>query len=529
MAWRGATAGGQWKFPLIFTGDDVGEDLRVDCDVCVVGSGPGGAVLALALVEKGLHVVMLEEGSHKTRRDFDLTEATAFPALYQDHGNRATDDLAILILQGRSVGGGTTVNWCSSFRPPPRVLTHWQERYGLEHLTEEALRPHFEALERRLHIAEWPLERMNSNNRKLWEGLGALGYARDLIRRNVHNCANLGYCGLGCPIDAKQSMGVTLIPDAVEKGLVVYANAWARRLVHSGGRVSAVEAEVSDPATDLPKGVTLTVHARVTAVCGGAINSPALLLRSELNGGGRVGQRTFLHPVVVSTAEYDEPIEPWSGAPQSVSSHHFAERGPGQVGFFLEVAPALPMLSAVNTTGFGVEHRAQMARLPFSGNVIGIAVDGLLGAEDAGGTVRLHRTSPRRVHVDYPIRAPYPEAFHAAMREMARIQFAAGAKIVRSLQMPAQEMKSPDDIDRVLGSGSWERLRVRVVTAHQMGGCLMGSDPARSVVDEALAYRGLDNLFVVDGSVFPTALGVNPQETIMGLARLHAPGVAAAV
>jgi choline dehydrogenase-like flavoprotein len=510
----------------IYTGDDLTADTIVDCDVCVIGSGPGGAVLANELVGRGLHVVMLEEGGHWTKRDFDLTEATAYPHLYQDHGNRATDDLSILILQGRSVGGGTTVNWCTSFRAPPRTLARWQETYGLVGLTEESLRPHYEALEKRIHIAEWPLERMNANNRKLWDGCGKLGYDRALIRRNVHNCANLGYCGLGCPLDAKQSMLVTLLPDAVEKGLTLYANAWAKRLVTDRHRVTAVEALIADPATDRAKGVTLTVRPKVTAVCGGAINSPALLLRSGLTGGGRVGLRTFLHPVVVMTGEYDEPVEPWSGAPQSASSHHFADRGEGKLGFFLEAAPAHPMLAAVNTTGIGMEHRAAMGRLRFTGDLIALAIDGFLDQDDEGGAVSLRRGAEGRPHITYPLKAPHFEAFRAACKEMARIQFAAGAKLVRSFQAKPLELRSPAEIDR-LDQATWEKLLVRVVTAHQMGGCAMGADPARSVVDPQLRYRGMDNLFVVDGSVFPTGLGVNPQETVMALSRWAAPNVAA--
>src|SRR5688572_18457988 len=191
----------------------------------------------------------------------------------------------------------------------------------MEALTDEALRPHFEAVEKRLHIHEWPLEQINANNKVLWDGLGALGYERALIKRSVHQCANLGVCGLGCPLDAKQSMLVTYIPDAVEKGLRVYANTSARRVEVEGTRATTVHAEVLDPATDRPSGVKLTVKAKVIAVCGGAINSPALLLRSGLDGGGRVGRRTFLHPTMVSIGLFEQPIEGYSGAPQSVSSH----------------------------------------------------------------------------------------------------------------------------------------------------------------------------------------------------------------
>src|SRR5215510_16263102 len=261
---------------------------NVDCDVCVIGSGAGGSVLTHQLVARGLRVLMLEEGGYHTRREFDLTEAAAFPNLYQELGNRTTEDLSITILQGRSVGGGTTVNWCSSFRTPKRILDHWRDVHGVEGLSEEVLRPHWEAIERRLHIAEWPEERINRNNRVLWEGCAKLGYHRGLIPRNVNNCADLGYCGMGCPIDAKQSMLATLIPDAVEKGLTVYANCSAKRLRVEGRQVAAVEVEVLDRDSRRPSGKSLNVRAKVTAICCGALNSPALLLRSGLTANGRV-------------------------------------------------------------------------------------------------------------------------------------------------------------------------------------------------------------------------------------------------
>ncbi|MBL8950831.1 MAG: GMC family oxidoreductase N-terminal domain-containing protein, partial [Myxococcaceae bacterium] len=350
----------------ITTGDQLLEkDTALECDVCIIGSGSGGAWLAHELCAKGLDVVMLEEGGYHTRAEFDLTEANMYPKLYQELGNRTTDDLAITMLQGRSVGGSTTVNWCSSFRTPDRILKIWREQHGCDALTPETLDPHWAAAEKRLHIAEWPEALINRNNRILWEGLGRLGYERGLIRRNVHGCANLGYCGLGCPIDAKQSMLVTVLPDAVEKGLRLYANVSVRRLETVGRRISRVVADVIDPKTDRRSGRTFSVKAKVTAVCGGAVNSPALLLRSGLDAEGRVGRRTWLHPVVVMMALFDEPVNAYSGAPQSVYSHQFVDRGPGKVGFFLEVPPVHPMLAATVSTGLGAPLTGLLEKLPF--------------------------------------------------------------------------------------------------------------------------------------------------------------------
>jgi choline dehydrogenase-like flavoprotein len=511
----------------IYISGEIRDRAEIACDVCVVGSGAGGSVLAHELVSRGLQVVMLEEGAHHTRREFDLLESNAFPNLYQELGNRTTDDLSITILQGRSVGGGTTVNWCSSFRTPKRILDHWRDVHGVEGLSEEVLRPHWEAIEKRLHIAEWPEERINRNNRILWDGCGKLGYSRGLIRRNVNNCADLGYCGMGCPLDAKQSMLVTMIPDAVEKGLTLIANASARRLRVEGRKVTAVEVDVLDGASRHRSGRTLTVRPKVTAVSCGALNSPALLLRSGLTGSGRVGKRTFLHPVVITAAEFDDAVEAFSGAPQSVHSHHFVDRGPGKIGFFIEVPPIHPMLGAITVSGFGIDYQRWLSRLPYTNACIALTVDGLLPGEE-GGTVGLRAEGDGRLKFNYPLTEAHWEAFRTACKEMARIQFAAGARTVVSLHSPPLLMRSAAEISK-LDSMPWEKLRVRVVTAHQMGGCAMGKDAASSVVDSRLRYHQLDNLFVVDGSVFPTSLGVNPQETIFGIGRWGAQHVAAAV
>ena len=512
----------------IYTADDLTRDTEVSADVCVVGSGAGGGVLAEQLVARGLSVAMLEEGGYHTRREFNMRESWAYPALYQEMANRATDDQSVLILQGRSVGGGTTVNWCTSFRTPKRVLDVWAAEAGVQGFTEQALGPHWEALERRLHIRQWPQEAMNRNNRVLWDGCASLGFSRGLIRRNVNNCADLGMCGLGCPIDAKQSMLVTLIPDAVERGMDVYANASVRRILVEGRKARGVVAQILDPSRDVPKGVTLTVRAKTVAVCGGAINSPALLLRSGLTGHGNVGKRLFLHPVAIMAAQMDEPVEAWAGAPQAAYSHHFIDRGPGRVGYFLEVPPLYPMISANVLPGFGVPHQMLMERFPSTQVVIAITVDGFLPG-DVGGTVRLGDPAERRVHIDYPLTPPKWEALRDACKVMARIQFAGGAREVISLHARPVHLRPGDDIDRLLDAAPWEAGRVRVATAHQMGGCCMGKDPERSVVDSSLRYHDLDNLFVVDGSVLPTSLGVNPQETIFGIARLRSAEVAASV
>lgn len=509
----------------ITQGADLTADVELSCDVCVIGSGAGGSVLAAGLCERGLDVVLLEEGGYFTRRDFDLDEQKAFPMLYQDRGTRGTADLAITVLQGRSVGGTTTVNWTTCFRTPERVLRHWEQVHRIEGLDSATLSPHWDEIERRLSIHPWPEALANDNNRKLLDGARALGWAAEPLKRNVKGCADSGYCGVGCPVNGKQAMHITYIPDAVVAGLRLYADVRADRIQIDGDRATAVHASVLDRDNGRATGVELTVKPKVVALCGGAINSPATLLRSGIDQGGLVGRRTFIHPVVGIAGVYTEPVNPFFGAPQSIGSHHFVDRGTDKVGFFFESAPLQPMLASLTTSLMGQTHADFMAQLPKLGVMIGLMVDGLL-PEDDGGTVSLRRDG--RVKLDYPLRPSITEAMRAAHIALARLTLAAGAQRAVSLHHEPVVMTDPLAIQD-LAEARYGAHEHAIFTAHQMGGCAMGPDPATSVVGVDHRLHGVPNLFVVDGSVLPTSLGVNPSQTIYGLAHRARDLVASAV
>jgi choline dehydrogenase-like flavoprotein len=502
-------------------------ELRRDADerpdVCVVGSGAGGAVMAARLAARGLRVVVLEEGGHFPPDSLQMDESWAFPNLYQEGGARATADLSISILQGRALGGGTLVNWTTSLRPPARVLRHWAQVHGVNGLDEATLAPHFEAVEQRLRVQPWPVDDANANNRMLWEGAGALGWSRETTRRNVTGCQALGYCGTGCPVGAKQSTDLTYVADAVRDGARVFTRARVVRLEKSGRRISAVQAQARD-ATGKPTGRKVVVRPRLVVLAAGAVGTPEILLRSGYDPSGRVGKRTFLHPVVASFALFDRPIQPFYGAPQSIASHHFADRGPGKAGFFVETAPVHPLLAGISVGGFGAVHEEQMAGLASSNALIALAIDGFL-PEEEGGTVSLRRDG--RVRLDYPIRPPIWEALREGNKALARMQLAAGARLVRSLHEDPVVIRSEADLG-LLDRAPWEPLRVAVFSAHPVGGCALGRDPERSVVDSRLRLHWLENVYVVDGSVFPTSLGVNPQETIFAVAHWASDHIAAA-
>ena len=505
---------------MIHTGSD--KDLLLKPDLCIVGSGPGGAMVASRLARAGASVVVLEEGGYHTKEEFDMQEATAFPRLYQDRGNRATADLSIQVLQGRAVGGGTVVNWTTSYRTPDHVLEHWQRTEGLA-LTPEMLRPHFEEVEQRLSITKVDYEDTNPNNRLIYDGCKKLGWQVDTTKRNVRQCLRTGYCGMGCPVDAKQSAALTYLPDAVNAGAEVYANCRVEKIEWKATRATAVVGALLEPGTQKATGRTIRVEPRLVVVSGGALNSPALLLRSGLDQ-GPVGKKTWLHPVVGMGAFYQERIEAFYGAPQSVASHHFARRSEG-AGFFIEAAPVHPMLASTAMPGFGPALRARMALLPNVCATISLMVDGFDAGEE-GGTVTLREGGGPKL--DYPFTDRMYECFRAGMKAIARIHLQTGAKEIVSFHADPVTIRSEADLGLIDGMAMGPN-RVAVFTAHQMGGCRMGADPARSVVNPQLRHHTLANLFVVDGSVFPTSLGVNPMESIYGLASWASAHVRAAL
>lgn len=510
----------------IFTGDELTADVAVDCDVCVIGSGSGGAWLAHELVKAGTRVVLLEEGGYHTRREFDMLEGRAYMTLYQQQAARGTDDLSITIFQGRSVGGGTTVNWCSSFRTPERILALWRDRHGVDTLSPEVLAPHWDAVEQRLRIKEWPQELMNANNKVLWDGLGALGYHRGLIRRNVNNCHNLGACGLGCPVDAKQSMLVTTIPSSLEAGARLFYQTRAQEFVIKGDKVEGlicVPIRVNGQKTS---DKVMRITAKHYVVSGGAINSPALLKRSKApDPHDLLGTRTFLHPVAFSGGVFDQRIEGWAGAPQSIYSDHFVHNAPheGPIGYKLEATPMHPGLAAVLMGGYGKGLAERFQNYPNTQMMLALLRDGF-HPESSGGNVILNVDgSPL---LNYSMSDYVLAGFKQALLTMAEVQFAAGAKKVMPLHEQAQYYTSWAEAKAAISAYEMKSYYVGGGSAHIMGGCRMGGTEKLGVVSPDGVHWQLSNLSVHDGSLFPTSIGANPQLSIYGLTNRLATGLA---
>ncbi|MES2786744.1 MAG: GMC family oxidoreductase [Pseudomonadota bacterium] len=491
---------------------------RITCDVVIVGSGAGGGITAELLTRAGLSVVVVEEGPLRSSSDFTQQESVAYPSLYQESAARKTADKAINILQGRCVGGSTTVNWTSSFRTPQPTLDYWSEHFGLVDFTNDALAPYFSQAERRLSIGPW-LTPPNENNDLLRRGAARLGIAAASISRNVKGCWNLGSCGLGCPTNAKQSMLVTTIPAALDRGATLLVETRAERFVIRNGEVQALHCRPVRPngaATSSNAAATVVV-ARHFVLAAGAINSPALLLRSEApDPHGLLGKRTFLHPVVMSAAVMPQAVQGWQGAPQTIYSDHFLETQPidGPIGFKLEAPPLHPVIFASSVSGFGRSHAQLLEQFPRTHVQLALLRDGF-HPESPGGSVGLRGDgSPV---LDYPLNDFVMEGARRAFLAMAEIQFAAGATQVLPVHELSQLYSTWTQARQAIESLPMKPLLAKVVSAHVMGGCGSAGDEKCGVTRPDGEHWQLANLSVHDGSIFPTSIGANPQLSIYGI------------
>jgi len=495
---------------------------NLEADVVIIGTGAGGGTTAEILAAAGLKVLMLEEGALRTSADFKaMNEARAYAELYQEGTGRATSDGAIGIFQGRTVGGTTTVNWTSSFRTPPETLKQWAEVHGVKGWSADESKPWFDDRSERLGIAPWGMA-ANANNAVLQRGAEKLGWEWHVIPRNVRGCWNSGYCGMGCPVNAKQSMLVSTIPAALQSGATLVHRLSVQRLKFAGGRVSELEAQALGADGQTPTGVAVTVRAKHFVLAGGAINNPALLLRSKtIDPHGRIGLRSFIHPVAFTFADMPEPVNGWYGAPQSVASDHFQWQGDFSQapGFKLEAPPIYPMLTAALFGRIGPELAADIGLMPHFNILLALVRDGF-HPDSPGGQIRIDDAG--NPVFDYELSDYLGRGFRNGLLRMAEAQFAAGAKRVVPAHLDGEWASSWGAAKTQIEALPMKKHRLTLATAHLMGGCAMGEDAKQSVVRSDGSHHQLENLSIIDGSVFPTSIGANPQLSIYALAARNA-------
>ena len=503
---------------MIIQGKEITGPVRETADVCIVGSGCGGGASAKILAEAGKKVVLLEEGGYFTSAEFDGTEQTAYQNLYQRRAGQATEDLSVTVLQGRCVGGSTTVNWMTSLRTPEFTLDDWKKRLGIGGLGAGELEPYFSRVEKYLNVHPEPEENHNQNNRIILDGARALGYSTKANGRNSRDCLKSGACGLGCPFDAKMSVALTYVPDALRAGATLMADCRAER-IETGGRMKRVTGNVLESVTRRKK-TDFAIEAPVVIVSGSAINTPVLLLKSGIaNSSGEVGKNLTFHLTTAVAGRFERVIYPSAGIPQSAMCDEFLNRKGDNGGFWIEAVPVYPALAALAFPGFGRVHRERMKDFPHTGASITLVKE-----IDSAGRVTVNDNG--RASISYEPGPKDLEYLKEGVAAAARIHFAAGAKEVMTLHARPTLITYEGEIERKIRSASWEKNEIALFSAHPLGTCRMGIDPRRSVVDPHCQTHDVRGLFVIDGSVTPTALGVNPQITLLAIAEKSAEWVA---
>ncbi|MFO7587017.1 MAG: GMC family oxidoreductase [Gemmatimonadota bacterium] len=483
---------------------------EIRADVVIVGSGAGGGTVARSLapvVADGRRVLLLEQGARLRDDEFTGREAEMARALYEDSGGFLTVEGTLTLAFGRAWGGSTAVYTGTSLIAPERVIRAWDVP-GLDH-QDVARRSRSFAEENHVHFLPEP--ELNDNNRLFRLGCERLGLRAEQFPVNVRGCRGSSLCNLGCPNGAKMGTDRVQLPAAERAGVEMVTRAEVLRIDER-----SVVARVTEPSPG-DKGDRSAwapgeyrVRASVVAVAGGAVGSPALLLRSGLGRGlPRLGEGFTCHPAFILVGEHESPITNDVGHPKSF----YLDRAEPE-GYVLETCMYFPFVTAKNLTGFGADHSALMRSFSRLQQILVLACDRAV----PGNRVTVGRDGRPRVH--YRFTPGVVAALARATRTAARIFFAAGALRVHAplAEPPLLGREEAKMIDARIGPGGFLPGKTSISAAHLMGGCGMGRGSADSVTDARGRVHGIPWLRIADASLFPDSLEINPYLTVMALA-----------
>jgi len=471
----------------------------------VIGSGPGGAITACLLAEAGRDVVLVEEGPFLPVESCSPFSIDEMVTKYRNGGlTVAMGPTKVAYVEGRCVGGGSEVNSGLYHRTPAEVLDRWGREYRLEATRDSDLAPHFEACERDVSVSYLPGP-APAASMKLDEGAKRLGWrSLEVPRWYRFDAPGESIPGpklaraAGTPNKGtRQSMTKTFIPRALAAGVRLLPETrvgkirrqpggWALRCGGGPGRVSEIEAG--------------TVF-----VCGGAIQTPALLRRSGI--GRHVGDSLRMHPTVKMLARFPDEV---NASGMDVPVHQVKEFAP-RYSFGCSIS-APPHLSL----GL-IDHPTRIGEVGESWRNMAIYYAMITGS--GTGSIRA-LPGLRDPLVRYGITPVDLAELSTALRQLGRLLFRAGAVELFPSVGRTPPLTSEADLDRL--PDPLPRAFTSLMTIHLTSSCPMGEDRSKCVADSFGRVHGHDDLYIADASLLCTQPSVNPQGTIMALARRNA-------
>jgi choline dehydrogenase-like flavoprotein len=495
---------------------DRGQDLELEADYVVVGSGAGGAAAAVTLARGGARVAIVEAGAWRDPDDYPSSTYGAMRDLFDDWGTQLARGRALWpIVQARTVGGTTVINSAICVRTPGDIFAQWRRERGVGgDAMAERVWARQDQVEHELCVEEVPLDARGHSNRLAMEGARQLGYESHWIHRYVKGCEGSGQCLQGCRKLRKQSTNLNYVPEVLERDGHVVSSAPVDRIRFEGRRAVAVAGRFSHPATRKPGARFLVRAKKAVVVAASATHSPALLMRSGVKNRA-LGAEFRAHPGTGVFGVYDDPVDMNTGATQGWASTAYRETP----GLKLETLSIPFEMVASRLAGGGVE----LMRRLFEYRHVCMWVHAVR-AESTGTVENGFGNKPV---VKYGLNRDDMLRFREGMHLVAKTHVAAGCKkLIPGIFGMPYELR-PDQVDLLKDAPLDPRAYIAILS-HLFGGCIMGSDPSRSVVDGHGRVHGHEGLVVADASVIPSNLGVNPQHTIMGLAMVFAEDLLAA-
>jgi choline dehydrogenase-like flavoprotein len=479
--------------------DDLPEGEEIECDVVVVGTGAGGAVVAKELAERGVAVLMLEEGRYFSRKDFIRRSLPATRQLYKNGGlTGVVGNCVIPIPLGKSVGGSTTINTGTCLRAPDWILERWRTEHGLDAFTPDTLGRFYDKVESILEVAPSSAAAVGAPAEVVRRGAEKLGWKHFAVPRNAPGCDGQGVCQWGCPTDAKRSMNISYVPLALSRGAQLVTGVRVHEVIVENGRAVGVRGASAS-------GQTLSVRARGVILACGSLATPVMLLKQGLaNESGQVGRNLTIHPATSVSAVFDEDIRGFNRVPQGYGVDEFHREG------MLILGAGAPLDMGANMFPFvGERYMSLMSRYDR------IASFGVMVEDGPNGRVLLGPGG--KPLMLYRLGKHERRLLARGSAAVARIFQAAGARQIYTEVRGHEELETTGDIERLENAcpGGFD---VVMVAFHPLGTCRMGIDPMKSVVDPYHETHDVPGLYIVDGSVVPTSIAVNTQLTIMALA-----------